>query len=74
MAARYRKLRGAMAERGKRQYDVANYLGYAPMFVSQRMTGRTPWRFDEAYKVMDYLGLPKEQIFDYFPPEGRAPQ
>lgn len=70
----YRKLRGAVVEKGLHLYDLAGLLGVEPMTVSQRMVGRTPWKLDEAYKVMDFLGLPKEQIFDYFPPEGRTPQ
>jgi len=68
----YRKLRGTLAERGKHLYDVANYLDYKPMSISLRMTGKTSWRMDEAYRVMDFLNLPRERVFDYFPPNGRA--
>jgi hypothetical protein len=70
----YRKLRGAITERGVHIYDLAGHLGVEPMTVSQRMVGRTPWKLDEVYKVMDYLEIPKDQIYDYFPPEGRVSQ
>lgn len=68
----YRKLRGALAEQGKHLYDMADYLNYKPMSISLRMTGKTPWRMDEAYRVMDFLSLPRERIFDYFPPDGKV--
>jgi hypothetical protein len=28
----------------------------------------------EAYKTLDFIHKPHDMIFEYFPPEGRAPQ
>lgn len=51
----YRKLRGALAENGKRICDLAEYLNVEPMTISQWMVGRTQWRVDEAYTLLGRL-------------------
>ena len=43
--------------------------GDSTCMISDRLRGKREWRLDEAYKVMQYLGLPLSKIYDYFPPE-----
>lgn len=52
------------------QKYLARKLLLSPKCVSQRMTGKCPWRMDEAYAIMDLLRLPYNQLADYFPPKG----
>lgn len=69
---RYRKLRGALVGQGYRGQDLANYLNLSVAAISRRMTGRTPWSMEEAYKSLQFVGAPASTIFDFFPPDGRA--
>ena len=66
----YAALRGAMVTRGYDQYDLARLLLVGQQSVSNRFVCRTPWTCDEMYKVMDWLGLPIDQLHIYFPPDG----
>lgn len=68
----YRKLRGAMTERGILQSDLAAELGLPQQSISNRMTNRTPWTIAEAYTVLRVLRLPVDTVGQYFPPEGIA--
>lgn len=53
------------------QADIAKALGLEyNTGISNRFLGKTPWELDEAYKVLDFLGIPLSEVFTYFPPEG----
>lgn len=67
---RYPLLRGKMAEKGVNGIYMARKLGMADSGFSHRMTGRQPWRLDEAYATMKILGIPPERIHEYFPDYG----
>lgn len=67
----YRKLRAALKERDFLMSDVAEELGVCSVAVSHRMSGRTPWKQDEMYKVMHLLDLPVNQLHVYFPEDGK---
>lgn len=49
----YPALRKEMKERKVRGKDIARLLGFAEMSVSNKMTGVTPWRLNEAFMVRD---------------------
>lgn len=49
---------------------LAKKLNYHPQTLSSRMTGRVAWSLEEAYRVLDLLGLPDTDIRLYFPPYG----
>ena len=52
------------------QIELARAIGGdSSCMISNRLRGKSEWRLDEAYKAMEYLGLPLSQIYDYFPPE-----
>lgn len=70
MKTRYHLLRRKMRELGVRDGELSHVLGVNPSAISQRMTGRVSWRTGEAYLVLQYLGLPYEDIYYYFPPDG----
>lgn len=69
---KYRTLRARMAEMDVRGEDLARVLLLSEQSISHRMTGRTSWALDEAYKVLDYLSVPHEQLTAYFPAGGRT--
>ena len=70
----YAKLRGKMAEMDVKAADLANNLGKSRQYISQHLLGKYSWNIDEAYKILDLLEVPKEQIVEYFPPNGELPQ
>lgn len=70
----YAKLRGKMAEMDVTSTALANYLGRSSTYISAHMTHKYSWDVDEAYKILDLLKVPKEEIVEYFPPNGGLPQ
>ncbi len=69
----YAKLRGAMVEKDVDSNALANYLNRSAAYISRRMNDFMSWEIDEAYKIMEFLELPAEEIFSYFPPNGGLP-
>ncbi|MGW9021295.1 helix-turn-helix domain-containing protein [Leucobacter chromiiresistens] len=56
-------VRGAMAERGVRQSDVAQALGVSRMAVSRRLSGETSFSAEELIVLRDVLGVPVGRFF-----------
>lgn len=52
--------------------DVGNKLNRSRDYVAQhfRMVEGKSFRLEEAYAILDMLGIPKGKIFEYFPPGG----
>ncbi len=69
----FAKLRGKMREMDINGNALANYLGKSPSYVSYRLTHYSSWELDEIYKILDFLMIPPEEIFTYFPPNGGLP-
>lgn len=67
---RYRKMRARMLELDVDGKWLARQLGLCQQSLSNRMTLRTPWSVDEAYKVLELLRVPAEELHIYFPPNG----
>ena len=70
----YSKLRGKMAEMDKNATAIAYFLRHSPQYVSSRMNLKGIWNIDEIYAIMEFLEIPKEQLTEYFPPNGGLPQ
>lgn len=68
----YAKLRAAMMERDLLQSDVAVHLRRSVDYVSKCIRGVAAWDMGEAYELMRWMGLPLNEIYDYFPPDGYA--
>ena len=67
---RFIELELVMYRKKVSQLDLAKAIGGdGTCMISDRLRGKREWRLDEAYKVMQYLGLPLSKIYDYFPPE-----
>lgn len=60
------KRKGEMKVSGK---YIADYVGISPAVLSKKMNGKTPWRLEECYLVLDALGIDRSEIYKYFPPE-----
>lgn len=71
MARLFRELREQMQERDIDQNILGQALGMSSKSVSNRMTGAQDWSLSECYKALEFLGLPRSDIFIYFPPGGR---
>lgn len=71
----YTKLRVKMVEQDIHAYDLANLLNRSESYVSQRMSGRNYyWDLKEAYIILDFLGIPFNEIAEYFPPNKGLPE
>lgn len=68
----FRKLRIAMMDQDKTMADLAPVVGVkTPSNVSDRFVGRTDWKLDEIYAVLDFLKIPAEDMHLYFPRGGQ---
>lgn len=70
MAKLFRALRTEWTARDLDQTYWAEKLGRSQAYISRRMTGKEPWTLDEAYIMLDDMGLPPERIVDLFPRKG----
>lgn len=70
----YAKLRGKMAEMDINNTALANYIGRSSGYISTHLNNKYSWEIDVAYKILELLEVPKEQIVEYFPPNGGLPQ
>lgn len=70
----YTALRGALVARDLQHTDLARLLLISEGSVSNRFRGLHPWTVEEMYSIMDWLGLPHDQLHIYFPPNGIAVQ
>ena len=69
MTDRFVELECVMRKKHIKRQRLAEELDKSINAISCRMRGKAPWALDEAYKVLDILGLPRSDIFNYFPPD-----
>lgn len=66
----YRNLRAELTRQGLQIGDLGRAIDKCHSSVSLRMCGHTPFTMEEAYTIMDFLGLPYLDLPKYFPPKG----
>ena len=66
---RYFRIYKRMKEKKLKASFVASIVGISPAAFSKKLNGRTPWRLDECYLVLDALGVDRRELVRYFPPE-----
>lgn len=65
----YRYLAGRLKQLGIRQCDLAQMMGIESQgAVSDRFTGRVPWKIHEMYQVLGICQAQPEELHIYFPP------
>lgn len=69
MTDRFIELECMMRRKHVKRKHIADGLGLSVNAISVRMRGKVPWALDEAYKILDIMGLPQSEIFNYFPPD-----
>lgn len=62
----YSKLRGLAKERGKTQELLAGVAGMKEATFSVKINNNSEFRQSEILKICEALGIPHEQIHDYF--------
>ena len=62
----FQQLRVAIRNAGYCIYDFAEAMGESSPWLSNRLTGRTPWQVSEALQVLALLQLPPEDFCIYF--------
>lgn len=66
---RYARIYKRMKEKKIKAAYLAAYVGISPAVLSKKLNGRTPWRLDECYAVLDALEIDRRELVRYFPPE-----
>ena len=61
-----------MAKKGVRIYELADEIGKTPTTVSNKLGNRAPITLEEAYRILELLGIPSSEIYEFFPPGGGA--
>lgn len=69
---KHANLRGILAQKGIRLYELADEIGKSPVTVSNKLTNRTPITLEEAYRILELLKIPASEIYEFFPPGGEA--
>lgn len=69
---KYCYLAGRLRQLDLTQSDVAEALGLRQAAVSHRFTGRTPWSITEMYVILDLCHASPEELYLYFPRDGRT--
>lgn len=63
---KYAKLRGAIRERLGAEGVLAAKLGMNPVTLSKKLNGKTDWKKSEIEKTLEYLVIPRSEVYDYF--------
>lgn len=50
------------------QDDIGEIIGRKRSYVGQRIRGEKDFEGGEQWKILSSLDLPRESIYDYFPP------
>lgn len=64
---RFIKLYTFLDVNGYLMSDLASLINMSPDVLSKKMNGRTPWRIDECYAVLDALCIPYQKFHVFFP-------
>lgn len=67
---KYASLRAKMQKLNMDQEYLGRQMNMNAMSISNRFTGKTPWKMDEMYAVLDIIGEPDEKLSEYFPRNG----
>ena len=62
----FRQLRHRIEDTGCTYQEIAESLGRTRGWLSNKFTGRSPWTVAEAIEISARLGIPPEEIADYF--------
>ncbi len=68
----YLKLRGLLAENDMTIAELAYQLGKSKPHINQCLVGKSQWRLDEMYGILDYFEIPYDQMHIYFPKGGQS--
>lgn len=63
---KYAKLRGTIRERLGSEGVLAVKLGMNPVTLSKKLNGKTYWKKNEIEKTLEYLVIPRSEVYDYF--------
>ena len=63
---KYAKLRGAARERLGSEGVLAVKLGMYRVTLSKKLNGKTDWKKNEIEKTLEYLVIPRSEVYDYF--------
>lgn len=67
----YWRLRRRMQDLGITHDDLAAELGLTRPAISARLCAKVDWELKQVYTVARLLDIPEEEIYLYFPADGR---
>ena len=72
MYATHTKIRSRMVEMGVDRSWMCKKLDMSPSTFSAKMNAKSDLSLREAYTILDILHIPRNQIYVYFPLNGKA--
>lgn len=70
MRKKFKLLRRTMFEDDVDQMTLGKTIGRSSSYISARFSGKMPFDANDMYAILDFLGVPHDQIHKYFPPNG----
>lgn len=70
MAKAFSQLRGLMAAADVDNYRLGLELNLSASSISDRLTGRQPWKLTEMYKTMNFFRVSHDRLHEIFPENG----
>lgn len=76
---KFKLLRLKMYDQGITQEDIAKHIAHtldntcSLSHIGDLLNGRSSWRLDEAYAVLDLFNVSHNKIHEFFPENGEAP-
>lgn len=67
----YAKLRGLFIENCYNTDEIAKKLGCSRAHLSALLCGKTSWKLDDCYTILDLFHIPHCELPTYFPKNGR---
>lgn len=64
--ANFAKLKGRIVEMGMSRELLADKLGITRMSLNNKLNGKYDFKISEAGKLIEMLGIPSEEVKDYF--------
>lgn len=70
---KYKRIQLLLRMDGLTNTDVGEHLGRSKDYTARRfrLQDGSSFGIEEAYAILDLAGLPREDIFKYFPPGGK---
>ena len=71
MAKPFYKLRFALGEMDITQQELGKLIGRSQAYVGRRLAGTASWTIEDAYRILDAIGVDESRLGEFFPRIGK---